>query len=101
MAFGPLVDTDWLRDHLRDGDVRVIDFRWYLQGRKGRDEYAGGHIPGALFVDLDQVTGKEGAGRHPLPTPSQFQREMRAAGVGPDTKVVAYDDAGGSVAARL
>jgi len=101
MAFGPLVETDWLRKHLRDGGVRVIDFRWYLQGRNGRDEYERGHLPGAVFVDLEDVTGREGAGRHPLPTPSQFEREMRRAGVDPNTKVVAYDDAGGSVAARL
>ena len=101
MAFGPLVETDWLRKHLRDGGVRVIDFRWYLQGRNGRDEYERGHLPGAVFVDLEDVTGREGAGRHPLPTPSQFEHEMRRAGVDPNTKVVAYDDAGGSVAASL
>src|SRR5436309_10421662 len=101
MAFGPLVETDWLRKHLRDGGVRVIDFRWYLQGRNGRDEYERGHLPGAVFVDLEDVTGREGAGRHPLPTTSQFEREMRRAGVDPNTKVVAYDDAGGSIAARL
>ena len=100
-AFGPLVDADWLREHIADPDVRVIDFRWYLQGRNGRDEYERGHIPGAVFVELGDVTGREGGGRHPLPTAQQFEREMRAAGVDGSTRVVVYDDAGASVAARL
>ena len=54
-AFGPLVDADWLREHIADPDVRVIDFRWYLQGRNGRDEYERGHIPGAVFVELAEI----------------------------------------------
>ncbi len=99
--FGPLVDSAWLREHLNDPDLRVIDFRWYLLGRKGLDEYARGHIPGAVFVDLEDVTGKEGGGRHPLPTAKQFESEMRSAGVSGSTRVVVYDDAGASVAARL
>jgi thiosulfate/3-mercaptopyruvate sulfurtransferase len=99
-AFGPLIDADWLHEHIGDRDVRVIDFRWYLVGRKGAEEYAKGHIPGAAFVELDDVTGK-GPGRHPLPTREQFQAAMRDAGVDDATAVVVYDDAGGSVAARL
>ena len=98
--FGPLVSPEWLREHLDDKDLRVIDFRWYLTGQQGRDAYLRGHIPGAVFVDLDSVTGT-GAGRHPLPTKQQFQEEMRRAGVSSTTRVVAYDDAGGSTAARL
>ena len=99
-AFGPLISAEWLHEHIGGRDVRVIDFRWYLAGRKGADEYAKGHIPGAAFVELDDVTGK-GPGRHPLPTRGQFQAAMRAAGVGDATAVVVYDDVGGSVAARL
>jgi len=101
MSFGPLVSPEWLLENLRDPDLRVIDFRWYLlPDRKGSDEYASGHIPGAVFVELDDVTGK-GHGRHPLPKLSQFQRAMRQAGVGDRSRVVVYDDTGGSVAARL
>src|SRR4029077_19113 len=73
---------------------------WYLLGKKGRDEYLAGHIPGAVFVELDEVTG-EGGGRHPLPTSAQFEDAMRRAGVSRQTRVVVYDDVGGSVAARL
>lgn len=101
MAFGPLVDADWLGRHVDDSDVRVIDFRWYLMGRDGHAEYLRGHIPGAVFVELDAVTGSHGGGRHPLPAADQFQGEMRRAGVNQDTKVVVYDDTGGGTAARL
>jgi len=98
--FGPLVSPEWLREHGADADLRIVDFRWYLTGSQGRDAYLSGHIPGAVFVDLDAVTGK-GPGRHPLPTKEQFQAEMRRAGISDSTKVIVYDDAGGSIAARL
>jgi len=101
MTFGPIVSPEWLHEHIDADDLRVIDFRWYLMGGKGRDAYEKGHIPGAAFVDLEAVTGREGGGRHPLPTAKQFETEMQRAGVGPRTRVVAYDDAGGSIAARL
>jgi thiosulfate/3-mercaptopyruvate sulfurtransferase len=100
-AFGPLVSPEWLRDHLDDPHLRVVDFRWYLLGGKGRNAYMGGHIPGAVFVDLEAVTGMEGGGRHPLPSGAKFEEEMRRAGISSDTRVVAYDDAGGSIASRL
>jgi len=97
------VESGWLSQHLRDKDLRVIDFRWYLDGRSGRAAYDSGHIPGAVFVDLDaHVTGHDsGAGRHPLPGRSQFQQSMRCAGVRPESRVVVYDDLGGFSAARL
>jgi thiosulfate/3-mercaptopyruvate sulfurtransferase len=100
-AFGPIVSPEWLREHIDDADLRIIDFRWYLIGGKGRDAYERGHIPGAVFVDLEAVTGREGGGRHPLPTAEQLEQEMQRAGVSNATKVVAYDDVGGSVASRL
>jgi thiosulfate/3-mercaptopyruvate sulfurtransferase len=99
--FGPVVSPEWLRNHLLDPDLRLIDFRWYLLGRNGHDAYASGHIPGAIFVDLEEVTGTEGGGRHPLPTGTRLAEAMRNAGVDSDSRVVVYDDAGGSIAARL
>jgi len=101
MTFGPIVSSEWLHEHLDEANLRIVDFRWYLLGAKGRDAYAGGHIPGAVFVDLEAVTGKEGGGRHPLPTGAQFEEEMQKAGISAATRVVAYDDAGGSIASRL
>jgi len=98
----PVVGAAWLQDH-RD-DIVVADVRWYLDGRSGRDAYAGGHLPGAVFVDLDAVLAgpatREG-GRHPLPDPEAFARGMAGLGIGDGDTVVAYDDDGGVMAARL
>ena len=62
-SFGPIVSPEWLHRHIDDPDLRIIDFRWYLIGGRGRDAYDKGHIPGAVFVELDAVTGREGGGR--------------------------------------
>src|SRR5262245_23223615 len=99
---GPLVAPDWLADHVRD--VVVADVRWYLDGRDGRAAYEAGHVPGAVFIDLDRdLAAKAGptAGRHPLPSPEAFAAAMSRAGIGDDTAVVAYDDSGGGTAGRL
>jgi thiosulfate/3-mercaptopyruvate sulfurtransferase len=98
----PVVDIAWLRARL--DSVVVADVRWYLDGRPGRAAYARGHVPGAVFVDLDRCLAAEGTaadGRHPLPDPEAFARAMGELGIGDGDAVVAYDDAGGVVAARL
>jgi thiosulfate/3-mercaptopyruvate sulfurtransferase len=100
-VFGPLVSAGYLRAHLTGPTLRLIDFRWYLDGRSGLEAYRRGHIPDAVFIDLERITGRAGAGRHPLPDREQLTEAMREAGVGRTTQVVVYDDAGGSVAARL
>lgn len=103
MSFGPLVDVGWLRGHLGERGLFVADLRWYL-GRPGagRANYLAGHIPGAAFGDIDGgLSGHDGPGRHPLPSREGFEAEMRRLGVGRDDLVVAYDDTGGSIAARL
>ena len=84
--------------------IRVVDVRWYLDGRSGSAAYESGHIPGAAFVDLDAVLAAPASpeeGRHPLPDPEVFARGMEAAGVTNRTRVIAYDDASGAVASRL
>lgn len=94
-GFGPLVDAAWLDAHL--GQVVVADVRWYLDGRSGRAAYASGHIPGAVFVDLDTVLADPSSparGRHPLPAPQRFAAGLGALGIGDADTVVAYDDAG-------
>ncbi len=101
-----LVSTAWVAKHLQDPDVRICDVRWYLAaaGKRGSEEYEAGHLPGAAFVDLDAALAAPDdgrAGRHPLPVPGVFEAAMRAAGVSENTHVVAYDDVGGAVAARL
>jgi thiosulfate/3-mercaptopyruvate sulfurtransferase len=100
-SFGPIVSPEWLRSHLREPNLVVVDMRWYLDGRSGKAAYDKGHIPGAVFLDLAEVSGDSGAGRHPLPSRDRFERALRRAGVNRSDRVVAYDDASGSTAGRL
>jgi thiosulfate/3-mercaptopyruvate sulfurtransferase len=101
----PLVSVSWLAAHLQDPGVVVADVRWYLQGGSGAEAYAGGHLPGAAFVDLDtdlsSPKGQGRPGRHPLPTADQLAALLARLGAGKDTIIVGYDDAGGGIAARL
>ena len=98
----PVVSHAWLKEH--ENDVKLADVRWYLDGRSGLAAYEQGHIPGAVFVDLERwLSGRAGAdvGRHPLPDPALFAEGMSTLGIGDGSRVVAYDDAGGVIAARL
>jgi len=98
----PIVGVDWLRSRRRD--LVVCDVRWYLDGRSGAAAHASGHLPGAVFVDLDRWLAAPATtteGRHPLPRPDVFADGMRRAGVSNGMTVVAYDDMGGASAARL
>jgi thiosulfate/3-mercaptopyruvate sulfurtransferase len=81
----------------------VVDVRWSLIGPSGRGEYQESHLPAAVFLDVDtDLAGPPGSGgRHPLPEPAALQASLRAAGIHPWSRVVAYDAADGSVAARL
>jgi thiosulfate/3-mercaptopyruvate sulfurtransferase len=104
----PLVSTDWLAARLGRPDLRVVDVRWYLDpSRRGRDAYAAGHLPGAVFLDveadLSAPGGRRGGplGRHPWPSAEQVARVMGAAGIDGGTTVIAYDDQSGATAARL
>jgi thiosulfate/3-mercaptopyruvate sulfurtransferase len=101
-----LVTTDWLAAHLNDPNLRIADVRWYLfeKDKTGQSEYLRGHIPGAVFVDLEMSLAKPGVigpGRHPIPAADEFAEAMSNAGIDADTFVVAYDDRGGATAARL
>lgn len=100
---GPVVDVTWLRDHLDDPFLRVADVRWSLAGPSGRALYDGGHLPGAVFLDADAELSSpgEGPGRHPVPTAAKLAAILGSRGIGDAHVVVAYDDAGGSIAARL
>lgn len=80
----------------------LLDVRWQLGGPHGRPDYEAGHIPGAVFVDLDaELAGPAGdGGRHPLPDPEEFGAAMRRAGVRRDSSVIVYDGGLGWAAAR-
>ena len=99
----PLISVPELAAALAgDAPPAVLDVRWYLTGPPGIDSYRRGHVPGAVFVDLDtQLAGPPGdGGRHPLPDPADFEAAMRAAGVRADQLVVVCDDGDGTIAAR-
>jgi thiosulfate/3-mercaptopyruvate sulfurtransferase len=82
--------------------VTLLDVRWKLAGPPGRDLYQQGHIPGAVFTDLDRdlAAAPGPGGRHPLPVAADFTAAMRRAGVSGDRLVVVYDDADSTAAAR-
>ena len=103
----PLVSVDRLATWLEEPvPPIVVDLRWYL-GRPGDGHRAflDGHLPGAIFLDLDadlaDLAGYGAPGRHPLPSPAAFTARMADAGIVDGRRVVGYDDVGGWVAARL
>ena len=97
----PLISVGELADRLNE--VVVFDLRWALTDPGvGRAAYTSGHIPGAVFVDLDsELCGSTGAGRHPLPAVEAFTRLLGDNGAGQGDEIIVYDDMGGSVAARM
>ncbi|MET8139823.1 sulfurtransferase [Sphaerisporangium sp. NPDC005288] len=84
------------------GDATILDVRWRLVGAPGIDSYREGHLPGAVFCDLDRdLAAPPGAGgRHPLPDAGAFQEAMRRLGVSASRRVVVYDEADSTAAAR-
>lgn len=97
---GPLVSAEWLAAN--HDEVRIVDVGWSIDQGPHRDRFAKRHLPGAVFADLDaDLSGPPGpGGRHPLPTPEHFAQARTRLGMG-SKPVVAYDDRGGPVAARL
>jgi thiosulfate/3-mercaptopyruvate sulfurtransferase len=98
-----LVSTDWLAEHLRDRNVVVVDGSYPLpaQTRDMRGEYREGHIPGAVFFDIDAVSDHSTELPHMLPGPAQFGEAVGALGIGDGDSVVVYDSTGLYSAARV
>ncbi|HEX2875468.1 MAG TPA: sulfurtransferase [Polyangiaceae bacterium] len=104
--FSAVISSADLAALLSDPQLRVVDCRASLQNpAAGREAYAQAHVPGASFADLlDDLSGPIVAGRtgrHPLPSVESFVAKLQAWGIGSQTQVVVYDDAGGAFAARL
>jgi thiosulfate/3-mercaptopyruvate sulfurtransferase len=98
----PIVSPQWLSG--AGADIALLDVRWYPDGRDARTEFSAGHLPDAVLVALDAVCSappSDSRGRHPLPSPAAFAASLSALGVGDGDIIVAYDDAGGVLAARL
>jgi len=94
-----LVDPSWLQAHR---EARPADVRWASKGPPARQRYDEGHLPGAVFVDLERDLARPGGpGRHPFPGEEQFAQTLSRLGIGPDTQVVAYDEGNSSIAARF
>ncbi len=98
-----LVSTDWLGGHLDEPDLRVIDCSWHLQttGRVGAEEFRAGHIPGAVFFDIDAIADTTSSLPHMLPDPVKFANEMTALGLGDGLRFVVYDSLGLYAVARV
>ena len=98
-----LVEPEALAAELGAGRLVLLDDRGSITGPPGRPGYEAGHVPGAVFVDLEtELSGPPGdGGRHPLPDPAAFGATLRAAGVDDDSRVVVYDGATSLYAARL
>ncbi len=98
-----LVSTDWLAERLRDRDLVVVDGSYPPPGEK-RDitaEYRAGHIPGAVFFDIDAVSDHSTELPHMLPGPTQFGEAAGALGIGDGDTIVVYDSTGLYSAARV
>jgi thiosulfate/3-mercaptopyruvate sulfurtransferase len=98
-----LVETDWLASHLDTPGLVVLDGSMHLPTAKrdAKAEYLAGHIPGALFFDIDDIADEKSALPHMLPSPDKFASRMKGMGIGDCMHVVAYDSEGLYSAARV
>jgi len=97
-----LVDTEWLAAHLDDPHIRIVDSSFKLPGiaPTAREDYDRGHIPGAVFFDIDEIAEPGTSLPHMIPSPELFARKMEQLGIGDDDRVIVYDSAGLSSAGR-
>ena len=102
-AAEPLVSTQWLNDHLSAPDIRIADASWYLAAanREAKAEYRDGHIPGAVFFDIDEISDTASPYPHMLPSPEKFASRVKKLGLGDGNRIVVYDGAGVFSAARV
>jgi thiosulfate/3-mercaptopyruvate sulfurtransferase len=89
-----LVSTEWLAQHLTEPDLVVVDSSWHMpaSGRSGRDEFLAAHIPGATFLDIDDVADRSKPPPHMLPGAAEFGAAMERLGIGRDDRIVVYDN---------
>ncbi|WP_306256907.1 3-mercaptopyruvate sulfurtransferase [Pararhizobium sp. IMCC21322] len=98
-----LVSAQWLLQHLDDADVKVIDGSWYLpqQGRNAVAEYKAGHIPGAVYFDLDGHSDKSSDLPHMMPSADAFAAAVSGLGISNSDHIVVYDGLGFMSAPRI
>ena len=91
-----IVTTDWLEAHLGTPDIAILDASWHLPTaqRDAKREFTAGHIPGAQFFDIDELSDTASPLPHMLPSPEKFASRMRKMGVGDGKRVIVYDSVG-------
>ncbi|MBK9004627.1 MAG: 3-mercaptopyruvate sulfurtransferase [Sphingomonadales bacterium] len=89
-----LVSTEWLANELGASDLRIVDATWHMPdaGRNAAAEYEGGHIPGAVFMDLAEIADSNSSLPNMLPPPEKFASRMQSLGLGDGSRIVVYDD---------
>lgn len=89
-----LVTTEWLAKELGASDLRIVDATWFMpdSGRNAAAEYEGGHIPGAVFMDLAEIADASSGLPNMLPSPEKFASRMQSLGLGDGSRIVVYDD---------
>jgi thiosulfate/3-mercaptopyruvate sulfurtransferase len=99
----PFVSTSWLRSHLTDPTILIVDGSWHLPptGRNGAAEFIEKRIPGAVFFNIDTVADTQSGLPHMLPPPAIFENWAQENGLDTDMKVVVYDAQGLFAAARI
>lgn len=99
----PIVSTQWLHDHLVDSNLKIIDGSWYLplSNRNPQNDYAEGHISGAVYFDIDTVCDQATTLPHMAPSGEEFSKEVGQLGISNDDAIVVYDTAGVFSAARV
>ncbi len=92
----PFVTSDWLATHLTDPDLVVVDGSWHMPNasRNAQAEYLAGHIPGAVFFDIDGIADTSTDLPHMLPAPNDFARMVGALGISDTMTIVVYDELG-------
>ena len=89
-----LVSTDWLANEIGASDLRIVDATWFMPdaGRNAQAEYEGGHIPSAVFMDLEELADANSNLPNTLPPPEKFASRMQSLGLGDGSRIVVYDD---------
>jgi thiosulfate/3-mercaptopyruvate sulfurtransferase len=97
-----LVSTDWLAGHLGETDVIAVDVSWHMpaSGRSARKEYLSAHIPGACFLDIEQLSDHSNPAPHMLPSAANFAAAMEKLGIGSSDRIIVYDNSPLRTAAR-
>ncbi len=92
----PLVNTAWLAERIGSSEIAIVDATWFMpgEGKLGRDAYAAGHIPGAVFFDIDEIADRSTDLPHMLPAPDAFAEAAGALGLRRDLIIVVYDGQG-------